>query len=162
MEENQNIVLVAENAISTINYKELNKGEMTQIVKTVKQAVSEGFMDPIDSFIYAKKMAKLSDDLVKTLQPYAAGDFKGGKYERFSTEVTERDGGRYDYASSKDPEWLALKEQADEIKLRMSARETYLKGINQPRVVVDEQTGEEFTIYPPSKSEAMSIIVTIK
>ena len=65
--------------------------------------------------------------------------------------------------SDEDPLLSRLYTQQSELDGKVKDRESMLKTVPQKGMIVtDEETGETFTVYPPSKSSTTNVSVTLK
>lgn len=157
--ENQNNSLVAFGG--SVN---LTKESQATLAENLVAQVVDGSVDSVAAFLQIKAIAEVCEQFLKnaqicdTVQKAVVvrgkdATFCGGKIGLSSTT-------RYDYASSGDPQYLALIKQQDEIKSKIKAREMYLKAISEPLDMLDRETGEVIHIVPPTKNESQSLRVT--
>jgi hypothetical protein len=71
-------------------------------------------------------------------------------------------GVKYDYSDCNDIEYNTLTTQIEALKSTLKERETFLKAIKQPMQMIDENSGEVYTINPPKKSSTTTLKVTFK
>ena len=72
-------------------------------------------------------------------------------------------GVKYDFSKCGDPALVALIAQLEEIKEAVKKQETFLKTVpSEGLELLDKETGEAYTVYPPSKSSTTALIVTLK
>lgn len=69
-------------------------------------------------------------------------------------------GVKYDFSVCNDPEWNELAKQKAEIEARLKVREKFLRGIPRQATVINEETGELSTLFPPAKSSSTTVKVT--
>jgi hypothetical protein len=55
-----------------------------------------------------------------------------------------------------------LTTQIEALKSTLKDRETFLKSIKAPMQMIDENSGEVYTIYPPKKTSSTTLKVTFK
>lgn len=71
-------------------------------------------------------------------------------------------GVKYDFSQCNDPELLKWEEQYNQIDKEISDRKEFLKKVSiKGMTIIDEETGETVTIYPPSRSSKSSVKCTI-
>ena len=90
---------------------------------------------------------------------YGKGEIPTSSGASFQVKET---GVKYDFSQCNDPVWNNLKEQADRINEQLKEREKYLKVIKNPKTEIDEETGEVYTIIPPTRTSTTSYTVTFK
>jgi hypothetical protein len=71
-------------------------------------------------------------------------------------------GVKYDYSECNDIEYNMLTIQIEALKSTLKDRETFLKAIKAPMQMIDETSGEVYTIYPPKKTSSTTLKVTFK
>ncbi len=100
--------------------------------------------------VFDKIKDKLREASIEAAEKYGKGKFglNGAEYE-----VKEM-GVKYNYEHCGDPKWKRLKED-------LKDRETLLKSLKESMAMVDEETGEVITIYPPLKSSTTTVQITL-
>jgi hypothetical protein len=88
----------------------------------------------------------------------------GKRHERFNATLDIRESGvRYDYSKCGDLELLSLYTQLDALNEQIKKREAFIKTIPiEGLEVLQSETGEIITIYPPSKTSTTTVAVTLK
>ena len=69
---------------------------------------------------------------------------------------------KYDYFNCQDVAWNDLTKQITELTEKRKEREAMLKTIKEPITLVDEPTGETWTLNPAIKTSTSGIKITIK
>ena len=145
----------------------LNPTSVAEAVKQAKEAIIQGTIDPIIAHINVQKMAKIIDEYSKdkevrritlnALELYGQRTVTKGDA---TLEITET-ATRYDYSTTGDArieELYALKKALD---ADIKEREQYLKSLPSSGVqVIDPDTGEVATLYPPCKTSTTWIRTT--
>lgn len=143
-----------------------DRSDLSEMASMMIEAVDDGFADPLDTLIIAKKGMYVFDAIVKGMKGKANID--GGKVSKHNVDVRTQDVGvRYDFTGCGDVVWNELDQQIAELKEKQKVREDFLKGLKgETKYFLDEDTGEEQTfnppIYPASRSGASSLVLTIK
>lgn len=71
-------------------------------------------------------------------------------------------GVKYDYSQCNDPAYKALVEQMEVLKEAVKNQETFLKSVPlKGLLITDEETGEAYEVYPPSKTSTSSYKVSL-
>lgn len=134
------VVAIAEGEVSALKVAQ-QVAAMEKIVKAVK-----------DDAVYKRVVlseAEKQDD--RTFALY------GAQYQ------VKEVGVKYDYSRCGDIVYNDLMKELDELKERIKQREEMLKGMpSDGTTVINEDTGEMYRIYPPSKSSTTSVSITIK
>ena len=68
----------------------------------------------------------------------------------------------YDYEACGDQELVRLQLEFESVKSKLDKRKEWLKTMGSPETIVNEVSGEVYTIYPPVKRSAMGVKVTLK
>ncbi len=71
-------------------------------------------------------------------------------------------GTSYDYSNCGDNKYKKLLEHQEKLKKEIKKREDFLKGISRHETVVDEETSEILTVYPPVKKSSTGVQISIK
>lgn len=157
MERNDSLVVFG----GSVN---LTKESQATLAESLVSQVISGSVDSVAAYLQIKAIAEVCDQFMKNpaicnaVQSAVAvrgkdAAFCGGKIGMSNTT-------RYDYASSGDPQYIALVKQKEEITNKINAREMYLKAITEQQDVFDRETGEVISIMPPVKSVSQSLRVT--
>jgi len=139
------------------------KSDITEKAQSIVFGVSEGLADPLQEYIKVRKGKDVLEEAEKNLKPYIDGMTfnKGESY--FGCEITEKEMGvKYNYLGCNDQVWNDLNEKMIKLSKSIKDRETFLKGISAPIEIVNTDTSETFTIYPPVKSGKLGKAITIK
>lgn len=92
-----------------------------------------------------------------------AAERYGKKFELFNAEFAVKEtGSKYDYSRCNDNELLDLYKQQEWLKAKIKAKEDLLKTLPAAGLTKVDDSGEVYTIYPPSKSSTTSVTVTLK
>jgi len=142
------------------------KSNIANAINTIVTHVSDGNEDSLNALILAIKGKALFDGLEKALRPLANKDYldklekNHSKHDALIEQSSTKT--EYDYTVCQDPDWNALDALNDANKKLQKEREAFLKGLKSPMVVVDEDTGETYKIYPPNKLQSEGLKITIK
>lgn len=155
---NQNTSLVAFGG--SVN---LTKESQATLAENLVAQVVNGSVDSVAAFLQIKAIAEVCDQFLKNSEICDAvqkavvvrgkdANFCGGNIGLSNTT-------RFDFASSGDPQYLALIKQKEDITNKIKAREMYLKAISEEQDVLDGD-GKIIHIVPPIKSVSQSLRVT--
>lgn len=143
----------------------LSKATQSTIAEDLIAQVMTGMVDPMQAFIQIKAIAEVCEMFLKdagivekTMDTVASYD--GNLPALNGAKVTLTSTTRYDYASSRDPEYLELARQKEDVANKMKAREMFLKTLESEIDVLNRETGELATIFPPVKNQSKSLRVT--
>lgn len=171
--ENLNLFLLpkTETAVLPIENKTLlsaEKSDLSVMASRILEGVDDGWADPIDTLIMAKKGVYVFEGIVEGLKGKITLP-EGSNYSKHSCAMREQmTGVRYYFDECNDPVWNDLNEQLIRLQFEIKEREKWLKSFTKPTEVEAEanEDGEEIAparvINPPVKSGGMSVIVSIK
>lgn len=144
-----------------------NPTSVAEMVANAKEVVLSGNIDPLTAYINIQKMAKAIDEYNKdkdirrvtlnALELYGQKTVTKGDAKLEISEV----GTKYDYAATNDPKIAELYAMKKALDAEIKERESYLKALPSSGVqVVDPDSGEVATLYPPVKSSTTWIRTT--
>lgn len=166
---------------SILSLFETTKVERQDFVIGVVEALDNGNVDPLKIHLQVKCMEdiitqltsmdekknkgsihfakKYRDHLLTSVQAYGKKSFE---FQNSKVEIKET-GTKYDFSKCEDPILNGLYAKQAEFDLAVKAREAMLKTISEKGMIItDEESGETFTVYPPSKSSTTSVAITLK
>lgn len=145
------------------------KQERQNFAIELAEKLNNGELDPLTLHLQVKCM----EDVVKQVTT-------NNNYKKAVTDAAERygqksfefhnakfeikeTGVKYDYSKCADPVLFSINSQLDELSEKLKQREAFLKSVPEKGMIItDDETGETFTVYPPSKSSTTSVAVTLK
>jgi hypothetical protein len=154
-----------ETAISTLSQLPETKQQIETFAYSLEQGLINGQIIASDLLRFQKAMEKVFDKIKPTLIENALNEisnFEKNPIIKGSEFSIVEAGVKYDYSDCNDLEYNSLSIQLEALKSTLKDRETFLKSIKQPMQMIDENSGEVFTIYPPKKSSTTTLKVTFK
>ena len=151
-------------AITLINQFPETKTQIQTFTGLVVSAVKEGNINPLDLTIKLKALEDVCDLIRKAIKAdvIEEADKHGKTFERQNAKCeVVMAGVKYDYSNCCDPEWIELNLDIIALTEKRKERESFLKSLTNYLTIVDEETGETSTIYPPKKSGTETIKITI-
>lgn len=154
-----------ETAISTLSQLPETKKQIETFAYSLEQGLINGQIIASDLLRFQKAMEKVFEKIKPTLIENALNEIS--KFEKNSVikgsefSIVEA-GVKYDYSDCNDLEYNSLSIQLEALKSTLKDRETFLKSIKQPLQVIDETSGECYTVYPPKKTSTTTLKVTFK
>lgn len=157
-------------ALSKTKAADFHKEVRTRILET-----GEGLFEYIE-------LIRFFGELSKHINGEAASKIEADKeliemvrteIEKNSGEVTTASGSKfvlaetgttYDYSQCNDPVLANLESQLSNLQQRIKSRKELLKNLNPTTgmPILDEETGEVRTVYPPAKSSKSTFKITLK
>ena len=99
--------------------------------KAIINDVADGNLDPLETLILTKKALEFYTLIEKNVRQYCNGVGKGG-VEMFSAQIIDKKSpDTYDYSSCNDSVWSELKHIEADTKLKLKAREAFLKSLTE-------------------------------
>lgn len=141
----------------------MTKADISEIVSDKIEAVSDGWIDSVDLFIYSKKLEYLTKTLLDAIKDKVDPSTFGKDYVKYGVELSEgMTGVKYDFSKCGDIIFQELSGIAIKMDEKLKERQDFLKEIKSPLEVVNPETGETYTINPPTKTGKLSPIAKIK
>lgn len=151
----------------TVNKIPASKEEQAVLSSAMINSVLDGEIDPIKAVVQAKSLVEtltlsikdkgVNDLVLREVEKYGKQTSKDG-----ATIAIKEVGSKWDYSECGDPIYNRLSAKKAEIEEKLKEREALLKATKEPRTEVDEETGEVYTVNPPSKSSTTSYAITFK
>jgi choline kinase len=154
-----------ETAISTLSQLPETKKQIETFAYSLEQGLNNGQIVASDLLRFQKAMEKVFEKIKPTLIENALNEIS--QYEKNTVikgsefSIVEA-GVKYDYSNCNDIEYNTLNTQLECLKSTLKDRETFLKSIKEPLQMIDETSGEVYTIYPPKKTSSTTLKVTFK
>jgi len=154
-----------ETAISTLSQLPETKQQIETFAYSLEQGLNNGQIIASDLLRFQKAMEKVFEKIKPTLIENALNEIS--QYEKNSVikgsefSIVEA-GVKYDYSNCNDPVYNEHLHNLENAKERLKERETFLKCIKEPMHFINEDTGEELTLYPPKKTSSTTLKVTFK
>ena len=144
------------------------KAERQEFINDVLVKLDEGNLDPLKVHLQVKSMESIIEGLTKSetyksfvldaAQKHGSRTFEFGNA---SIQIKEA-GTKYDYSQCGDVVYAKLEKEAQESAEKLKARQKFLQTISGFLPVLDEETGQIYNCYPPSKSSNTTVSVTLK
>lgn len=158
---------------------ETSKEDREIFIKNIVSAIEEGAIDPLKVHIQIKAMEDIIFGITSTDEKKNARNVEFAKrYRSILLESAQKYGNsfdvhnakfkvaevgvKYDYSKCNDPVLDELYIQKKELDARVKEREKFLQ--NAPisgTTIVNDDTGEATTVFPPSKRSTTSVTVTL-
>lgn len=142
---------------------------VSHYVNSMIEAVENGEISPMDLYVNLKKAGKIIDSV---LDSETVKESVTREYQRYGTREVDYKGGtlvqsetgvKFDYSGCQDRVITELELMKKELDEKIKARQKYLKTLPPEGVtIVDEETGEVNTLYPPSRSSLTTIKATVR
>lgn len=155
-----------QNTAIALTSKLTTREGIKETAQDFRNAVDNGVINPLDLKVALKGLEKLAEEL-KSIDADAYDealkyDGKVFKYMGAEIEKSESLGAKYDYSGCNHPEYTSLLSQLEPLLKRKSEIENMLQKLKKSMTVVDEETGEIVTVYPPIKRSSSGLKITFK
>lgn len=141
----------------------LNKLDIKQRVSEAVVSIKDGWTDPVEALIYAKKGELFFKELIEKVKPLAEDVQLGKGFSKFGVDISERmQGVKYDFSECGDVKYDELMVKKKELDQKVKEREEFLKTIKSPTTLVDDDSGEVYTVKPPIKTGKLGFVLKIK
>jgi hypothetical protein len=146
---------------------ETSKEQRMDFALRVVDALENGTADPLKIHLQIKCM----EDIIKLLNSNTAykkavlvsAEIQGKSFQFQNSKFEIKETGvKYDYSQCGDPIRTELVKLITATEESLKLREAFLKTVPpKGMTMVDEETGEAFSLYPPSKSSTTNVAVTL-
>lgn len=141
------------------SFLDLTKSDIRDVAMQIVDNCLEGHQSSAEALVFAKKLTELAELVKENLADSAATELRLSKGEQrhlHNTVINEQMVGvKYDYSTANDPIW-------NDLKQRITERETLLKGIKGTLSVNIEDTGEVVELKEPVKTGKLALIIKVK
>lgn len=129
---------------------------IAKAIYSLKSSLDEGEIHPLSLAVRIKWVEEWAAEAKEVSRPHiltAMGQYaKGEDIVRYGSEILPMEAGvKYNYSACKDVVWDELNQKMDQIKSEMKNRESFLKANKENTTIIDDATGEIYTIFPPTK-----------
>jgi len=142
--------------IANGNAKELSKSLASQVINSV----IEGNSNPLKHLIMVKSLESALSEIKDKVLPLGLEELAkyGKEVEMNGYRISVINAGaKYDYSNCNHQVYNTLVAKMDELKKEIADIEKFLKSLKSPMEVLDKETGEVYTIYPPVYSSKETI-----
>ncbi len=162
--ENNNTPIEIDDAVM---YAVPSKAKMDEIVTRLVVGVQQGSIDPLQLLVKLKFAQSIIGDVIESIQPNCVDEaskyHKGEDIKLLGAELKVKEAGtKYDYSGCGDIEYNQYEMKEKENAEAKKGRANFLKSLKKSETLVDDLTGEIYTIHPPIKKSSTIVQVTIK
>lgn len=151
-------------AISILNIGPESKAQIVDFADQIFQEVESGNADPLDVHIRAKAFINSLEQLISQIESKALAEAQKHAQKSFSfhgakIEIKEM-GTKWFFDKTGDPQIKKIEQEKALISQKEKDRQLFLKSITEKTSILDEETGELFTVYPAYKKSKTGIAIT--
>jgi len=159
-------IILPDSPSSVLQLLNADKKALEKFANSIIQDVKEGRENPLEIHLLIKKYEFVLDLIKHVIKEnvntevakYGEKSFEyGSAHIHYTPTATS-----YDFTVCKDNYWNEKTNQIAFCKMEIKIREDFLKTLKEPITVVDPETGETNTIYPPHKGQVHGLKVTLK
>ena len=165
--ENQSVYhVLPDTATGVLEMFNTSKEGIILFASKVINEVESGNIDPLKAKIWAKTLESIAEKIDKGTIEYQKTQaakygekpfaFSGAELHYTATYTA------YDYTICNDLVLNAMEENLTRLKQQIEQRKEFLKTLGGPQNLLNDETGEVNTIYPPMKKSTMGVKCTIK
>ena len=146
---------------------EMTKAERGEFVTRLVEKLESGGMSPLK----VHKQVKCMEDLIKqitandTYKQYLLDEAAkyGKSFELHGAKFQVKEAGtKYDYSQCNDYVLTELQQQLNELTEKVNNRQKFLQLAPPEGIeVLEDQSGEVYRIYPPSKTSTTTVTITL-
>ena len=150
-----------------VMYAVPSKAKAKEMVDRLVEMVQSGMTDPLTMLVKLKFAQSVIADVIESIQPNCVDEaskyHKGEDIKLLGAELKVKEAGtKYDYSGCGD----MIRDHYDHMEKSSAEakkdRENFLKSLKKSQTLVDDDTGEIYTIHPPVKKSSTIVQVTIK
>jgi hypothetical protein len=150
-----------------VMYAVPSKAKMDEIVTRLVVGVQDGSIDPLQLLVKLKFAQSIIADTIESIQPNCVDEaskyHKGEDIKLLGAELKVKEAGtKYDYSNCGDKIWEQYDFMEKSNAEAKKGRANFLKSLKKSETLVDDETGEIYTIHPPIKKSSTIVQVTIK
>ena len=131
----------------------LTKSEIEALSVDLLNPVLEGEVDPVSHVV---KLKAMQETIKRTLDD---DRMKDAVLSEITVKIKET-GVSYDHSNCNDPVYARLIEERMLLDAKIKEREAFLKTVPDNTTVIDDETGEIYTIHPAIRMAKMSYSIT--
>ena len=128
--------------------------EVATFAKGIIQSVKDGNSSALEVLVMLRALELLAKEVIEEIKENVlteAMKHAETKFNAYGSIIEKADFGKFNYASSCDPEWETLDAQFKTIERKKKDREEFLRSLKEPMTAVNRETGEVYEIRPPFK-----------
>jgi len=159
-------LILPDSPSSVMQLFDADKSSLVNFAATVINSVHDGNEDALKVQVLLKKqefvLEKIKEGIkenVKTAaSKYGEKPFIYANAECHLTPTSTT----YDFEACGDPELVRLLLEFEKIKFKLDQRKEWLKTMPNPETILNEITGETYTVYPPVRRSSLGLKVSLK
>lgn len=141
-----------------------SKDGISGIVDNYIKDIATNGGDVVKDWVTCEKYSFAIKQLQEGLKPYLIKELEycDKKETHLLGTMVKVVGSPAKYDFSENEVWVNQKKLVDEATIKLKEIEAFIKTLKSSTTIVDEETGESFRFYPPSKSSTETIRSTME
>lgn len=153
------------NAISVIKLLPESKEQISAFSSQILNELESGNISALDVLLNIKGFENVLKDIKDKLDELALNE--ASKYEKTfnyrNAELQIKEAGtKWDYSNCGDIKLNFILKNEESIANQKKERENFLKSLKESMTIIDDQSGEVYEVFPPSKSSKTIVSVKLK
>ena len=148
---------------SVINHGPSNGAEIESFALQTIAQIEDGEYSALELFIKCKAFQKSIDLILQGVEESAINEAQreGKSFAKYNASVSIREmGTKWFYDKTNDPTIKEIQEEKADIIEQEKDRQTFLKSLKFPTVVLNEETGELVQIFPARKESKTGLVIS--
>lgn len=149
-----------------LDYIPRNKADIEKFVKFRLEQIEDGTISPLQLKIQLKALSEAIsqiDECIKEGYLKEAQKYSKGERNMFGNEFDIVEAGvSYDYSNCGDSEWNDMDAGIKYANTQKKEREKFLQSLKGALEVVDTNSGETSTLFPPVRKSTTTLKITLK
>lgn len=153
------------NSIALLNQFPITENGLAEFTIRILEALNSGEVNPLDLKLQFKAIDMVSEVVKNRMNELALNEASkhGKKFEYRGFEIREQElGTKFIFDGCGDARWTVLEAERVRLVESLKERETFLKSLVTTCTIVDEDTGDVSTIYPPVKKSTTGLVLSLK
>lgn len=144
----------------------ISRADIVEMSQVIVAKVKDGEVNALEAKLKLKALESVIKDCAGSIDPLAREEAEKYGDKRFTAmgarvELAET-GVNYDYSECNDLIYNKLQEKKILLDAEMKARESFLKSLKKATELVNDDTGETWTVNPPIKKSTSSLKISFQ
>lgn len=153
-------------AMGVLKIMPSSASQVAQFSMQIVKAVENGNANALEVLVMMRSLEAVSELVREELEEHfekEADKYAEKKFPINGAFVEKAElGTKYNYLKTGDIEWEQLDSELRSLKEKVAEREAFLKSLREPMTLVNQQTGEVYTVKPPLKTSKSGVKVYLR
>jgi hypothetical protein len=150
--------------MNTIDFLNIESPELDQFRADIETQLEEGYLDALKVFVKLKMISDALSEINKGIKDKAleeAQKYSQKSFSAFGAKIEIREmGAKWYFDKTNDPFIKNIELEKGKILEKEKERQAFLKTIKEKTIIVNEETGEAFEVYPARKESSTGIAIS--